>query len=62
MSAAKPSRREVALAEKLRDAADDLTKATNYAETYMARVAIRNAIRDLQAWAIAGRPIREKVS
>lgn len=51
-----PSKREVALAEKVRNAADDVTKASNYAETYMARVALGNAIRDLHEWAMAGRP------
>ena len=51
-----PTKREVALAEAISTAANDLAKASNYAETYMARVALGRAMRALQEWALKGRP------
>lgn len=51
-----PSKRERELCEAIRDAADDVTKATDYAEGYMARAALVRAMQNLNEWAMAGRP------
>lgn len=51
-----PSKREVALVIAIRDAADDLVKANDYAEGYMARSALVRAMQSLNEWAMAGRP------
>jgi hypothetical protein len=52
-----PSKREVQLATAIRDAADDVVRANDYAEGYMARAALVRAMQDLNSWAMAGRPV-----
>lgn len=54
-----PSKREQALANDLSVAAHDLREAQDYAETYMARVAVNNAIVAYEKWMIGrvGRPV-----
>lgn len=42
-----PTQREVGLAKRVRAAADLLIGATDYAQTYVARVELANAIADL---------------
>ena len=51
-----PSKREIELVTAIRDAADDLTKANDYAEGYMARSALVRAMQALNDWAMKGRP------
>lgn len=50
-----PSQREVKLVAAIRDAADDLMRANDYAEGYMARAALVRAMQALNEWAMAGR-------
>lgn len=51
-----PSRREIEHVEAIRQAADDLAGATDYAQTYMARVALDRAMRSYFDWVGVGRP------
>lgn len=51
-----PSKRERDLVTAIRDAADDLVKANDYAEGYMTRSALVRAMRALNEWAMKGRP------
>jgi len=60
MAPAKPTKRELELVAKIRDASDDLMRAQNYAETYMGRVALARAVRGLVDWELAGRPLRRE--